>query len=74
MTAIRNINVHLASYANKHIEKKVRAIDGYWNPHVRYTLKDYKNFKATMGFGDGIGKPGEFDPESKNEKVKYFIY
>ena len=39
------------SYANKHIEKKVRAIDGYFNPFGRYTLQDYKNLKATMALG-----------------------
>lgn len=57
------------------MERKVREIDGYWNPHVRYTLKDYKNFKATMGFGgDGIGKNAkEYDPETKNEKVSTFL-
>jgi hypothetical protein len=53
----------LASYVNKHIERKIRAIDGYYNPFGRYTLQDYKNLKA------GLGNGNELDPESREDKV-----
>ncbi|CAF0827528.1 unnamed protein product [Brachionus calyciflorus] len=41
-----------ASYQNKHVEKKIRAIDGYYNPYGEYTVQDYKNFKTGKNIKD----------------------
>ncbi len=54
-------------YATKHIEKKIRAMDGYYNPYGRYTLQDYRNLKANESFPSSLN---DLDPETKDDKVK----
>jgi len=54
-------------YATKHLEKKIRAVDGFYNPYGRYTIQDYRNLKANEAFAIN---PNELDQETKDEKAE----
>ena len=55
---------------NKHIEKKIRNLDGFYNPFERHTIEDYRRLKANMGFSDSFGRSIiDYDPETRLDKV-----
>lgn len=59
---------------NKHIEKKIRNLDGFYNPFERHTIEDYRKLKANMGFSDSFGRSIiDYDPETRLDKVIAFF-
>ena len=59
---------------SKHIEKKIRNLDGFYHPFERHTLEDYRQLKANQGFKDSNGRSIiDYDPETRDEKVSHLI-